>query len=132
MCIRPFDAVHMTAGHNAFRGSGPGQKLALEVLWPKWVVLITGSTGLHYVLSALSNRSVTPYRRDLVLHSRASSRPRLPGERDRLPVPLTLGHHRPRHPRELIGQRDRGDSRAAARAALSATADVWCHASARA
>ena len=59
-CVRPFAAVHMTAGHNAVRRSGPGQNLALEVLWPKWVVLITGSTGLHYMLSALSNRSVTP------------------------------------------------------------------------
>jgi len=41
-CVRPFDAAHMAAGLNAFRGSGPGQKLALEVLWPEWVVLITG------------------------------------------------------------------------------------------
>ncbi len=24
-CVRPIDAVHMTAGHNALRGSGPGQ-----------------------------------------------------------------------------------------------------------
>ena len=24
-CVRPFDAVHMTAGHNALRGSGPDQ-----------------------------------------------------------------------------------------------------------
>jgi hypothetical protein len=24
--VRPFGAVHMTAGHNALRGSGPGQK----------------------------------------------------------------------------------------------------------
>ena len=23
-CVRPFSAVHMTAGHNALRGSGPG------------------------------------------------------------------------------------------------------------
>ena len=29
-CVRPLSAVHMTAGHNAFRGSGPGQKLALK------------------------------------------------------------------------------------------------------
>jgi hypothetical protein len=27
-CVRPVDAVHMTAGHNALRGSGPGQKPA--------------------------------------------------------------------------------------------------------
>ena len=29
-CVRPFDAVRMTAGHNALRGSGPGHKLAFE------------------------------------------------------------------------------------------------------
>src|SRR4051794_915131 len=27
-CVRPLDAVYMTAGHNALRGSGPGQNLA--------------------------------------------------------------------------------------------------------
>jgi hypothetical protein len=34
----------VAAGHNAFRGSGSGQKLALEALWPMWIVPITGST----------------------------------------------------------------------------------------
>ena len=29
-CVRPFDAAHMTAGHNALRGSGPDQKLAFK------------------------------------------------------------------------------------------------------
>jgi hypothetical protein len=29
-CVRPVSAVHMTAGHNALRGSGPGQKPAFE------------------------------------------------------------------------------------------------------
>ena len=29
-CVRPVDAVHMTAGHNALRGSGPGQKDAFD------------------------------------------------------------------------------------------------------
>ena len=29
-CVRPLSAVHMTAGHNALRGSGPGQKLAFD------------------------------------------------------------------------------------------------------
>src|SRR5271166_1050404 len=32
-CVRPVCAVHMTAGHNAFRGSGPGQKPAFEMHW---------------------------------------------------------------------------------------------------
>ena len=29
-CVRPFGAVHTTAGHNALRGSGPGQKDAFD------------------------------------------------------------------------------------------------------
>ena len=29
-CVRPLSAVHMTAGHNALRGSGPGQQLAFK------------------------------------------------------------------------------------------------------
>ncbi len=29
-CVRPVDAVHMTAGHNALRGSGPGQQHAFD------------------------------------------------------------------------------------------------------
>jgi hypothetical protein len=29
-CVRPVCAVHMTAGHNALRGSGPGQNLAFH------------------------------------------------------------------------------------------------------
>ena len=29
-CVRPLDAVHTTAGHNALRGSGPGQKDAFD------------------------------------------------------------------------------------------------------
>src|SRR5258706_9820641 len=29
-CVRPLGAVHMTAGHNALRGSGPGQNRAFD------------------------------------------------------------------------------------------------------
>jgi hypothetical protein len=29
-CVRPFNAVHMTAGHNALRGSDPDQHLAFK------------------------------------------------------------------------------------------------------
>jgi hypothetical protein len=37
------------------------------MLWLKWVVLIAGSTGLHYVLFAFPNLHITPDgRRDLV------------------------------------------------------------------
>lgn len=30
LCVRPVCAVHITAGHNALRGSGPGQKHAFK------------------------------------------------------------------------------------------------------
>ena len=29
-CVRPLSAAHRAAGHNALRGSGPGQKLAFD------------------------------------------------------------------------------------------------------
>src|SRR5271154_480144 len=32
-CVRPLSAVHMTAGHNALRGSGPDQHLAFDDAW---------------------------------------------------------------------------------------------------
>ena len=46
----------MTAGHNALRGSGPGQKPALEAPWRKWVVLVRGRLAwVRYRSAALSN-----------------------------------------------------------------------------
>jgi hypothetical protein len=85
-CVRPVRAVHMTAGHNAFRGSGPGQKPAFEMHWHKWVVLIAGSTG-----SAL---------RLLALPTFTSRR-----EYEGFPVAITSGHQGPRHSRDLVGER---------------------------
>ena len=32
-CVRPVSAVHMTAGHNALRGSGPDQQPAFDNAW---------------------------------------------------------------------------------------------------
>jgi len=32
-CVRPLRAVHVTAGHNALRGSGPDQKPAFDNAW---------------------------------------------------------------------------------------------------
>jgi hypothetical protein len=59
-CVRPVCAVHMTAGHNAFRGSGPGQKPAFEMHWHKWVVLIAGSTGSALRAVGPPNFHITP------------------------------------------------------------------------
>jgi hypothetical protein len=59
-CVRPVGAAHMTAGHNAFRGSGPGQKPAFEMHWHKWVVLIAGSTGSALRAVGPPNLHITP------------------------------------------------------------------------
>src|SRR5947207_8098912 len=53
-CVRPLGAVHMTAGHNALRGSGPGQNRAFDdemaqVGCPER----QDRPALHYVLFAL-------------------------------------------------------------------------------
>src|SRR3954451_22724834 len=98
-CVRPLDAVHMTAGHNALRGSGPGQKPAFEMHWHMWVVLIAGSTGSALRAVRSSNLHITPdARRDLVLRRK----------RDGLPVTLALSHHGPGHSGKLVGKRDGG------------------------
>jgi hypothetical protein len=57
-CVRPLDAVHMTAGHNALRRSGPGQKPAFEMQWHEWVVLIAGSTGLLFAFPTFLSRQL--------------------------------------------------------------------------
>ena len=49
----------MAAGHNALRGSGPGQKPALEAPWRKWVVPVREPTGVGVlqVLCSLQHRA---------------------------------------------------------------------------
>src|SRR5438067_7773343 len=72
-CVRPLSAVHMTAGHNALRGSGPGQNRAFEMRWHKWVVLIAGSTGSALRAVRPPNLHITPdVRRDLVYRASAT------------------------------------------------------------
>ena len=55
------DAVHMTAGHNALRGSGPGQKPAFDNnAMVQVVVLIAGSTGSALRAVRPPNLHITP------------------------------------------------------------------------
>src|ERR1019366_6309383 len=68
--------------------------------WHKWVVLIAGSTG-----SAL--RAVRPFQPSH--HAGYPTRSRLRRKRDGFLVSLAPGHHRPDHPRHLVGKRDGGD-----------------------
>src|SRR5260370_4713023 len=69
--------------------------------WHMWVVLIAGSTG-----SAL--RAVRPPNLHIAPDVGTIS---LRRECDGFLVALTLGHHGPRHPGDLISERDRGDLR---------------------
>src|SRR5262245_5009561 len=89
----------MTAGHNAFRGSGPSQKPAFEMHWHKWVVLIAGSTGS--ALRAVGLPTFTSRR----MSARSQSRRQCDG----FLVAVTPGHHGPRHSCDLVGERDRND-----------------------
>jgi hypothetical protein len=59
-CVRPIDAARTAAGHNALRGSGPGQILAFEMRWHWWVVPISGSTGSALRAVGPSNLHITP------------------------------------------------------------------------
>src|SRR3954451_19136148 len=99
-CVRPLDAVHMTAGHNALRGSGPGQNLAFD--------------------NALAHVGCPDRRIDRLCITRCSllqpshhagcpARSRLRRKRDGLPVTLALSHHGPGHSGKLVGKRDGGD-----------------------
>ena len=52
-CVRSLDAVHMTAGHNALRGSGPDQQFAFKNAMAHMGCLIGDRPALHCVLFAL-------------------------------------------------------------------------------
>src|SRR6476620_11843472 len=99
-CVRPLDAVHMTAVHNALRGSGPGQNLAFD--------------------NALAHVGCPDRRIDRLCITRCSllqpshhagcpARSRLRRKRDGLPVTFAPSHHGPGHSGKLVGKRDGGD-----------------------
>ena len=70
------------------------------MLGGSWVVLIAGSTGSALRAVRPPNLHITPG-----WPARSHSRRKCDG----FLVALALGHHRPRHARELIGERDGGD-----------------------
>jgi hypothetical protein len=72
-CVRPFDAVHRTAGHNASADQVPVNKPHSTMRWHEWVVLIAGSTGSALRAVRPPNRHFTPViRRDLVYRASAT------------------------------------------------------------
>jgi hypothetical protein len=77
-----------------------------SMLWPKWVVLITGSTGSALRAVGPFQPSHRAYQRDFVRRRFALS-----GKREGFPVALALGHHCPGHARDLVGKCNRRDFR---------------------
>src|SRR5580658_9030401 len=72
-CVRPVDAVHMTAGHNALRGSGPGQKDAFDNALAHVGCPDRRIDRLCITCGSPSNLHITPYaRRDLVYAASAA------------------------------------------------------------
>ena len=72
-CVRPLDAVHMTAGHNALADQVPVKSShSILMRWHEWVVLIAGSTGSALRAVRPPNLHITPVvRRDLVYRASA-------------------------------------------------------------
>ena len=99
-CVRPLDAVHMTAGHNALRGSGPDQKLAFDN-----AMALMGCPDRR--IDRLCITCCSPSQPSH--HAGCPARSRLHRKRDGLLVTFDLGHHCPNYSRDLIGERDGGD-----------------------
>jgi hypothetical protein len=103
-CVRPVGAVHMTAGHNALRGSGPGQKLAFDDALAQVGCPDRRIDRLCITCCSPSQPSH---------HAGCPARSRYAA--DGLLITLALGHHGTGHPRNLVGKRDGGDLRRAPR-----------------
>ena len=99
-CVRPVSAVHMTAGHNALRGSGPGQNRAFDNAVARVGCPDRRIDRLCITCCSSSQPSH---------HAGSPARSRLPRKCDGVPISLTLGHHGPGHPRNLVGERDGGN-----------------------
>ena len=101
-CVRPVDAVHMTAGHNALRGSGPGQKDAFDD-----ALAHVGCPDRRIDRLCITCCSPSQPSHHTGCPMRSGSR----RQRSGLLVSLAFGHHRPRHPGDLVGERDGHDLR---------------------
>src|SRR5271169_1626128 len=99
-CVRPVDAVHMTAGHNALRGSGPGQKPAFDN-----AMAHVGCPDRRLDRLCITCCSPSQPSHHAGCSARFSSR----RECDGFLVALALRHHGPDHSGNLVGKRDSGD-----------------------
>jgi hypothetical protein len=90
----------MTAGHNALRGSGPGQKDAFDD-----AVARVGCPDrrIDRLCITCCSPSQPSHHIGCPMRSRSSR------ERSGFFVAFALGHHRPRHPGDFISERDGRD-----------------------
>ena len=96
-CVRPLNAVHMTAGHNALRGSGPDQQPAFDNAW--------GNLGCpDRRIDRLCITCCSPSQPSH--HAGCPARSRLSRKRDGFLVSLAPGHHGPDHSCDLVGERN--------------------------
>src|SRR5271167_357568 len=101
-CVRPFDAVHMTAGHNALRGSGPDQTLAFD----------NASTQVGCPDRRIDRLCITCCSPSQPSHhAGCPARSRLSRKRDGFLVSLAPSHHGPDHSGDLVGERYCGNLR---------------------
>jgi hypothetical protein len=103
-CVLPLGAVHMTAGHNALRGSGPSQQHAFED-----AMALVGCPDRR--IDRLCITCCSPSQPSH--HAGYPARSRSPRKSDGFFVAFVPGHHSPGHPRNLVGERDGGDLRGA-------------------
>jgi hypothetical protein len=94
-CVRPVDAAHIAAGHNAFRGDGSRPKARAR--------------------GAMAHMDFPALGFDRTVHYTATALPKLIDRRCRLgdhywfSVTLTCDHHRPDRPGYLVGKSDCGN-----------------------
>ena len=96
-CVRPLSAVHMTAGHNALRGSGPGQKLAFDN-----ALALVGCPDRRIDRLCITCCSPSQPSHHAIWPARSRSRRECGG----FLVAFASGDDSPLHPGDLIGERD--------------------------
>ena len=111
-CVRPVSAVRMTAGHNALRGSGPGQQPAFND-----ALAHVGCPDRR--IDRLCITCCSPSQPSH--HAGCPARSRSRRKCDGFLVALAPSHHGPSHSGDLVGKRDGSDL---SRALSSATAAI--------
>ena len=99
-CVRPVSAVDMTAGHNALRGSGPGQMPAFDNALAE-VGCPDRRIDRLCITCCSPSQPFTSRRTPDAISSRRQC--------DGFLIALPFGHDRPGHTSDLVGERDGGD-----------------------